>query len=237
MRNAGLVLLLCGIPTLAAAGWGDCDHQAPRHERLDGAGVRSVRVNAGAGSLRIEGRAGATSIEVNGTACASSASVLDDIRIRAVLSGSVATIETEMPGTASWLGGGEARLDLVIEVPPGVTLDVEDGSGEMQIRNVAAATVKDGSGEMVLEAIAGEVRITDGSGGITVRDAGSVVIEEDGSGGIDIGNVRGNVLVRDDGSGGIAVHDVGGDFTVEDDGSGGITHDAVQGRVRIPSRH
>jgi hypothetical protein len=236
MRHAGLVLMLCGIPALASAGWGDCENQAARQERLDGAGLRTVRVKAGAGSLRVEGRPGAVSVDAHGTACASRESLLEEVQIRARRSGDVATIETDIPERSNWLGGGEARLDLVVEVPAGVSVEIEDGSGSMDVKGVAAAAIRDGSGELVVDSVEGEVRITDGSGGITVRDAGSVVIEEDGSGGIDISNVRGNVTVRDDGSGSIDVHDVGGDFTVEDDGSGGITHDAVHGRVRIPSR-
>lgn len=238
MGNAAVVLFVSG--TLALAGQAaadDCAHQARREERLDAAGVRTVRVTAGAGSLRIEGRAGAGAILVHGIACAGREATLDGIRVRTRRSGSEATIESEIPETSNWLGNDEARLDLVLEVPPGVAVEVEDGSGSMHVRNVAAAAVNDGSGEMVLEGIAGEVRITDGSGSIDVRDAGSVVIEQDGSGGISISGVRGNVTVRDDGSGGISVRDVAGDFTVEDDGSGGITHASVRGRVTIPSRN
>jgi len=237
MGNAAAVLFLSGALGLAAqAGADDCSYQARRDQRLDAAGVRTLRVIARAGSLRIDGQAGASAIDVHGTACAGREATLNDIQVRIRRSGSEATVEAEIPDTFNWLGGGEARLDLVLEVPPGVSVEVEDGSGEVHIRNVAAAKVSDGSGEMVLEAIAGEVRITDGSGGIEVRDVGSVVIEEDGSGGISISGVRGNVTVRDDGSGGIAVRDVAGDFTVQDDGSGGITHAAVRGRVRVPSR-
>jgi len=237
MGKAGVVLFVSGALALAVpAQADDCPHQARREERLDAAGVRTVRVVAKAGSLRIDGQTGADAIVIHGIACAGREATLDDIRIRTRRSGSEATVEAEIPDTFNWLGGGDARLDLVLEVPPGVVVDVEDGSGSMHIRDVAAATVNDGSGEMVLEAIAGEVRITDGSGSIEVRDAGSVVIEEDGSGGIAISGVRGNVTVRDDGSGSIAVRDVAGDFTVQDDGSGGITHAAVRGRVKIPSR-
>ena len=214
----------------------DCEHQARREERIDAAGVKTLHVIARAGSLRIEGQANAGAIAVHGTACASRESVLDDIQLKVGRSGASATVEAVIPDSFNWLGGGQARLDLVLEVPQGVALDVEDGSGPIEIRHVASAAVRDGSGEMVIEDVAGEVRITDGSGGIEVRDAGSVVIDEDGSGGIEISGVRGNVLVKDDGSGSISVREVAGDFTVEDDGSGGISHTAVHGRVRIPSR-
>jgi hypothetical protein len=233
MRNAAFVLMAAGVLAAAPARAEDC---APREERVDASGVTRLRVLAAAGSLRIDGRAGAGAVVVRGTACASRASVLDDIRLRAARSGSEVTVEALIPESSGWLSWGEQRLDLVLEVPAGVTVDVEDGSGSVHIRNVAAASVNDGSGEMVLEGIAGQVRISDGSGGITVRDAGSVLVEEDGSGGIDVSGIRGDVRVRDDGSGSISVRDVAGDFTVDDDGSGGIHYATVQGRVRVPSR-
>jgi hypothetical protein len=237
MRNVLLVCVACGALGLAAPSRADdCPYRGSQEERLDGAGVRLVRVHAEAGSLRIEGRAAETGIVARGVACAARESQLDDVRLRAVRSGSTAEVRAEMPADSGWLSGwGGARLDLVIEVPAGVAVEVEDGSGPIHVENVAAATVRDGSGEIVLLRVAGEARITDGSGSIEVRDAGSVVIDEDGSGSISVSAVRGSVTVRDDGSGSIAVRDVGGDFVVEEDGSGSISHDAVRGRVRIPS--
>ena len=237
MKNAVPLLLLSGVLGLAGTlRADDCELEAGREERLDAAGVKTLHVIARAGSLRIDGQAGASAIAVHGTACASRQGVLDDIQLKVRRSGSEATVEAVIPDSFNWLGGGQARLDLVLEVPAGVALEVDDGSGSIEIRHVASAAVQDGSGEMVIEDVAGEVRITDGSGAIQVRDAGSVVIDEDGSGGISISGVRGNVLVKDDGSGSISVREVAGDFTVEDDGSGGISHTAVHGRVRIPSR-
>jgi hypothetical protein len=237
MKNA--VALLAWSFALGLAGTAsayDCSHEARREEKIDAAGVKTLHVIARAGSLRVDGQAGAGAIAVHGTACASRESALEDIQLKVHRSGSEATVEAVIPESSNWLIGGEARLDLVLEVPQGVALEVEDGSGSIEIRHVASADVKDGSGEMVIEDVAGEVRITDGSGGIEVRDAGSVVVDEDGSGSINVSGVRGNVLVKDDGSGSISVREVAGDFTVEDDGSGGISHAAVHGRVRIPSR-
>ena len=237
-KAAAVVVWSCalGLAGTASAAY-DCEHEARREEKIDAAGVKTLRVIARAGSLRIDGQAGAAAIAVHGTACASRESALDDIQLKVHRSGSEATVEAVIPEASNWLfGGGDARLDLALEVPQGVALEVEDGSGSIEIRHVAAAEVKDGSGEMVIEDVSGEVRITDGSGGIEVRQAGSVVIDEDGSGSINVSGVRGNVLVKDDGSGSISVREVAGDFTVEDDGSGGISHTAVHGRVRVPSR-
>ena len=235
-KSVPVLMMSCALGLATPVRAWDCGHEARREERIEAAGVKTLRVIARAGSLRVDGQAGAGAIAVHGTACASRESVLEGIQVKVSRSGSEATVEAVIPESFNWLGGGEARLDLVLEVPPGVALEVEDGSGSIEIRHVAAAAVQDGSGEMMIEDVAGEVRITDGSGAIEVRGAGSVVIDEDGSGSISVSGVRGNVLVRDDGSGSISVREVAGDFTVEDDGSGGISHVAVHGRVRIPSR-
>lgn len=237
MRTALLVMCSCTLAAVAGArDLGHCPNQAPREARAEAAGTTVLRVVAKAGVLRIDGRPGATAVLVKGTACASSAELLAGIQISTERSGSRLEVRAEVPDTSSWLDG-HASLDLALEVPAELELEVEDGSGAVHIRNVAAVSVRDGSGDLTLETVAGEARITDGSGGITVRDAGSVTIDEDGSGSISIAGVRGDVVIRDDGSGGITVRDVGGDFTVDADGSGAISHQAVKGRVRVPSRH
>lgn len=237
MRKAALALVLLTPAGLAAGEARDCRHQAERRADLDAGGATLLQVVSRAGSLEIEGRAGLKAILVRGTACADEASVLERIQVRTERAGGALRVVADVPETSNWLMGGNAALHLVLEVPPELTVEVEDGSGALHVRNVASARIKDGSGEIVLERIAGEVRITDGSGSIEVREAGAVVIDEDGSGSITIAGIRGSVTVRDDGSGSIDVRDVAGDFTVDDDGSGGVQHAGVRGRVRLPRRH
>ena len=128
------------------------------------------------------------------------------------------------------------RLDLTLEVPDTVPLEVEDSSGSLRIYNVAAVDLRDGSGGIDIDGVAGDVRVTDGSGGIDiVAVRGSVTIEDDGSGGIDIADVGGDVIIEEDGSGGIDVADGQGDFIVKRDGSGSVRHSGVAGRVDTPS--
>jgi hypothetical protein len=228
----------------------DCDQRAPRQATVDAAGARQVRVIARAGELKIHGRDGASAVAVHGTACASSEDRLADIKLVAERRGDVVYIEAAIPEDDWW--GGARALDLDIEVPASMALDVEDGSGSAEIRTVGSLKIEDGSGDLIVDTVQGgvavddgsgsldirnvhgEVRVKDGSGEIVVRDAASVLIDEDGSGSVEVTSVRGNVVVRDDGSGSISVRDVAGDFTVEDDGSGGIDHRDVRGRVRIP---
>jgi hypothetical protein len=255
VKTAFIVLMgSLAVSAPAQAGvWGDwdCSQKAPREATVDAAGAREVRVIARAGALKIHGRDGATSVAVHGTACSSSQDRLQEIKLVAERRGDVVYVEAAIP-EYEWFGGARA-LDLDIEVPSSIALDVDDGSGSAEIRGVASLKIEDGSGELTIDGVkggvavddgsgslevanvGGEVRVKDGSGEIVAHDVGSVLIEEDGSGGVRITRVRGNVRIRDDGSGSISVRDVAGDFTVDQDGSGSIDHHDVRGRVRIPS--
>jgi hypothetical protein len=235
--RAGLALSLLA----AGMGWtparvsAECAHQEPREATVEVRGARTVRVIAGAGGLRIEGRASATAVAIHGTACAADAETLGLIRLVAERQGDTVHVEAVMPDGEHWRSESP-RLDLVLEVPDSLPLDVTDGSGEASIRGVAALKVDDGSGELEIENVRGEVVVTDGSGEVSIRDAGSVLVKSDGSGSLRFSGVRGDVVVRDDGSGSIEVADVGGDLTVDKDGSGGVRHRGVKGKVRVPSR-
>jgi hypothetical protein len=234
--------------------------ESPRNANVPVTGARTVRVDAAAGSLRIEGHAGRTDVRVRGTARSVRRDRLDDIKLIAERRGNEIYIKAEMPETNSrdwwnYRNGPIQALDLVIEVPTTMSLDVDDGSGEAIFLNTGAlrledgsgsvevrgargdVEINDGSGNVDLDGIEGNVEISDGSGEIRVRNVtGDVVIPDDGSGGIDIAGVGGTVRVNDDSSGSIEVDRVAGDFVVDSDGSGGISYTDVKGRVRIPER-
>jgi hypothetical protein len=247
-----VVLGSLALAAPARAGWWewDCGHKAPREADVSAAGARQVRVIARAGALKIHGRDGATAVAVHGTACASSEDRLAEVKLVAERRGDVVYVEAAIPED-EWFGGARA-LDLDIEVPASMALDVNDGSGSAEVRNVGSLKIEDGSGDLSIDGVRGavtvddgsgsldianvdgQVRLKDGSGEIVVHDVGSVLIDEDGSGGVRLTSVRGDATIRDDGSGSISVRDVAGDFTVDSDGSGSIDHHEVHGRVKIP---
>lgn len=217
----------------------DCRFTAERVAEVNADRAREVFVDAKAGSLRIVGVPGLREVRVRGEACASSRDLLDQIGVEASASGDAVRIAARIPDSDSrvWGRNRTARLDLVIEVPDNLPLDVRDSSGSVDIRDVAAVTLDDSSGGIDISGVRGDVRLTDSSGSMDVRDvSGSVIIERDGSGGISISRVRGDVLVRRDSSGSIEVADVGGDFSVGRDGSGGIRYSEVSGNIDIPTR-
>ncbi|MQA90483.1 MAG: hypothetical protein GEU90_09635 [Gemmatimonas sp.] len=254
VRFSLLATMIVAAPLAAQS---KCENRREISETLDLAPTDRIRVEAGAGSLRITGRPGMSQVLVTGTACASSASRLEEMEIDIGSRAGEAYVETIIPQSLGWFDWfGYARMDLVVEVPEGATLNVRDGSGSLEIANIGGGLkvddgsgsleianvgggleVDDGSGSLTIRDVDGDLRLFDGSGSITVENVrGSVVVEDDGSGSMDVRNVTGSVFVREDGSGSISVDLVGGDFIVDRDGSGGIHSADIAGVVQIPRR-
>lgn len=252
-----LIVTAAFIPPRRAAA--QSDFSSPRNADVDARGARSIRVEAGAGLLRVEGRPGITQVRVRGTAHASRQAWLDEIRLVAERRGADVFIKADIPdrhGSLWNMFGDHVRaLDLVIEVPTTIPLDVvdssgeskfigtgsldlEDGSGDVEIRGAKGSVrVNDGSGNVVLSGIEGDVTVDDGSGNIDASNiTGNFTVEEDGSGNIHVNGIGGTMRVRDDGSGDIDVDRIAGDFVVDHDGGGSIRYNTVTGSVSIPDR-
>jgi hypothetical protein len=251
---AAALLLLLTTPELSAHDRGE--FTAPRAARVNAAGARMARIEARAGSLRVEGRDGITEIHARGTARASSRGLLDQIRLVAERRGDVAYVIVEIPDYRSnWDDNAYMGLDLTVEVPKTMPLEVEDRSGEADIRGVGPLDVEDHSGSLTIEDVGGRLRVRDGSGDLRIRDVRGDVTLEDGSGGVHLRTIRGSVTVDRDGSGEFEAEDVtgsvrieakgsgsvdvariGGDFVVDRKGTGSIQFRDVRGRVEIPER-
>jgi hypothetical protein len=147
-------------------------------------------------------------------------------------------------------GGHDARIDLEVRLPRRLSLAVDDGSGDIDIREIdggldledgsgsiqvthvqGPVKIDDGSGDMRLSGLKNRVEIIDGSGDIELKDAGGDISVEDGSGEIRIYHVSGPVRIND-GSGDIVIDGVEKDVTIEEAGSGGLEILNVKGRVR-----
>ncbi len=126
----------------------------------------------------------------------------------------------------------DARIHLTIEVPGGIDVSIDDGSGPIHIQYFSGhLDVKDDSGLITIEKIVGNVRVADGSGKIRLEDIRGNVEVRDGSGNIDVSKIRGDVRVTD-GSGPISIQYVEGNVTVTD-GSGTIDINDIAGNVII----
>ncbi|MEO5580528.1 MAG: DUF4097 family beta strand repeat-containing protein [Gemmatimonadaceae bacterium] len=254
---ASLVVTSSFIPVRVYAQDG---YTSPRNADVDASGARVIQIEAHAGGLRVEGRAGLSEVRIRGTARASARDMLDDIKLIAERRGNAVFIKADIPEDRSvrnWVNGnGHYRgLDLVIEVPMAISLDVGDGSGEASFVNVGALELSDGSGEIEIRGARGDVSVNDGSGTIDIDGVqgnlkihdgsgeirarnvtGDVIVDTDGSGSINVSGVGGTMRVGNDGSGNIDVDRVAGNFVVDSDGGGSIRYATVKGSVDIPDQ-
>lgn len=238
-----LALAALGCQVVVA---GDCDHSAPREATLAASGATRLMIDVGAGSLTVHGVDGIDEVRATGTACASREAYLDDIRLTGERRGDTLYLKAEYPERVS----GQASLDLGVDLPAGLDVSIVDGSGSMEVEAVGALEIEDGSGGIEIRNVAGDLRIEDGSGEIDVKDVRGAVDIDDGSGGIEVLGVGGSLVVDDgsgemtltgiggsvrisDGSGEFTVRDVDGDVTVEDDGSGDMEISGVGGSVTV----
>ena len=235
-----------------------CKYEKNINKTLDVSKSEILAISAAAGDLEVIGVSGTGQAVIHGRVCASKESWLEQSDVTTT-SGNRAVIDVDLPSSdGGWLSMGKSYvwMDLSIEVPENLALDIKDSSGDMLLRNTAAVQIKDSSGDIEVENALGSISISDSSGDIEIDTAdGDVTIESDSSGDIDATGINGTVLVKSDSSGDIEVShvtenvvverdssgdisadDVGGDFRVLKDGSGGISSSDVMGEVDIPAK-
>lgn len=229
-----------------------CEYVVDREVSISATAGQLLRLSAGSGELRVEGREGLSEVRAVGTACASDESFLDDLTLTIEQVGGEIVLSAHYPESRNWTGNRTAKIDLVVEMPLGMSADIDDSSGSMEIMGSGALKIDDSSGSILVRDangsvdiddssgevdvfdVAGDVSIDDGSGSIEVQGVEGSVYLEDGSGSISVEDVGMNVVVGNDGSGSINVQNVLGDFSVRNDGSGGIRHSGVEGTVDVP---
>ena len=230
----------------------DCRYSKDYDFSVDATSLESLRLDVGAGSLKVTGNPANTEVRVVATACADSSRRLEELDITHRVLDSDLRVRSEQYRNGSifsWLsfGNNYSYIDIEVTMPSDLTLDVDDGSGGVEISNVSSLSLDDGSGSIQIEDISGDVDVDDGSGAMTIsgvggmisvddgsgpiriRDSNAVTIINDGSGEISIENIQSNVNVRNDGSGGIRIRDVAGNVEIGDAGSGSVDVSGVAG--------
>ena len=229
-----LILMAMFTVSLAHAGW--TDYEEVRNLDLDAEGISQLTINAGAGSMDVTGVAGLDKINVKATIVVpgkdeDKAVRVIEKRIRLSLDRNAGKAELEAwfeSGLMSF--GSSPYIALEISVPEGMALNIDDGSGSIDIVDLAGdITIDDGSGSIDIRNVA-DVRIDDGSGSIDLVSAAGNVSIVDGSGSISVKHVQGSVTI-DDGSGSIEVTDIDSDLIIVDDGSGSLRFSDIRGTV------
>ncbi|MGD2088455.1 MAG: hypothetical protein PVH61_19920 [Candidatus Aminicenantes bacterium] len=222
-------------------------------------GIKMFEIDCGSGYLRVKGVEGLKQIEVNATLVTKG---IDDddleefknkyVKLRLEQDGKKARLISEIKSRSlsSLFKRKSAHINLDVRIPKNLDLEIDDGSGSMEVSGVDGnvevddgsgsieivdikgwVKIDDGSGSTTLENIGGKVNVNDGSGTIKITDVGGDVDVDDSSGTISIYNIQGSVVV-DDGSGGIVIDGVDKDVNIKSAGSGSLTIRNVKGKVR-----
>ncbi len=246
--GAGIALVLFGGCTLRRL-----EHTATRTVHVPVAGATLLVLNAGAGYLRVQGTGSATGVLVTGIAHAATVATLNAIQITSRRAGDTLLVSAILPPSRHEPGAA-ATLDLMIQLPSSLALDVTDSTGESTFRNVGTMRLTHGDGGLDIDTVGGKLDITDGDGDMIVANvngnvrivdrggsiylsniAGSVNIPQDGSGEIQLSSVGGDVTVGSKSSGEVAARGVGGNLVVRANGNGSIEYRDVKGHVTIPA--
>ena len=241
----------------SAASADNCKYEKTIDKTLDLSDSDSLTITAAAGDLVVVGASGAREAVIHGRVCASKEAWLEGTDIYTE-PGVHAEISADMAETGDhWsFGYTYLLLDMRIEVPDDLPLDVTDSSGDMRLKNIADVNIRDSSGDIEVEDARGPVAVNDSSGDIDITGAegdvtiesdssgdivavdinGSVRVVSDSSGDIDASRVSRDFIVERDSSGDISASDIDGDFRVLRDGSGSIRSNGVKGNLEIPDK-
>jgi hypothetical protein len=190
---------------------------------LSADGIETLDAETGSGYLKIKGVTGLEKIEVKATIQTKGVDEDDmdhfikkHVRLSLKKQGSKAVLYCKIESSivSSIFNTRNVVVNLDVQVPKKMDLDVDDGSGLIEIENLKGTIeLEDGSGSITLEDIDGNVDIDDNSGPIEVYNISGSVVVEDGSGGILIDGVDKDVHIKRAGSGGVTIRNVKG--TVE----------------------
>ena len=232
MRSFIVMAMLAA--SLADAGLTDFEEE--RDLELNADGIQSLSIDAGAGSMDVTGVDGLDKITVKATIVVPDADEDDAKKVMA----KEMNLSLEQDGNEAQLNahfdrnfmglGSNAYIVLDVRVPQGMSVNIDDGSGSIDVIDIVGdVTIDDGSGSIDVSNVA-SLKIDDGSGSIDVKNVAGDVSIVDGSGSISVKHVEGSVTI-DDGSGSIKVSDVENDLIIVDDGSGSLTFSDIRGTV------
>ncbi|NIS35174.1 MAG: hypothetical protein GWN73_32725, partial [Actinobacteria bacterium] len=111
---------------------------------LDARDLAGVLVFARSGRLEVRG-SDTDRVVVRGEICASHEDLVDMAELSVDRYRDRARIEVRLPDTR-WRE--YARLDLVVEMPARLGVEIDDTSGELVVGDVASARIEDNSGEI-----------------------------------------------------------------------------------------
>ncbi|PCJ48706.1 MAG: hypothetical protein COA74_08345 [Gammaproteobacteria bacterium] len=217
-----------------------------RDLKLDTSGLGGFYADTGSGYLKVTGNDEISHIIVKATIQIDTKITFDDddaqkyvsenLILQLTASGNKAKLNVNFKKGSWSLFKVNGRVDLDIQVPSSLYLEVDDGSGLITVTQMKNGVfVDDGSGSIELTDSMGKITIKDGSGALMVKNIQGDIFIDDGSGAIDVSQISGDISI-DDGSGSIAITNITGSVKV-DDGSGSVYLSGIDGNVRGYDEH
>lgn len=244
-----LILLLLALP-LSAQAWDRCSESRQVEQRVDLSQIAALNLTARAGELRIEG-SDRQDLALTARLCSSDEEALARMSVDQSTKNGVLHIAARIPWDEDDFDPRYAYIDLELQVPASLLIDLRDSSGDIHIQRAAVRHLQDSSGEIHIEdgrseltildtsgeirvdGNAGNLTVTDSSGDMTHRDIqGHLRVLSDSSGDIDIRQVSGRVEIDRDSSGDIDIRDAAS-VQIGSDSSGSIEVREVRGNVNI----
>lgn len=209
--TAGVSLTGC-IINVNAAGMPDLDHQQ-RELTLDSQDLQGLIAETGAGSLEIIGVEGLSQIKLVADIYSNKGS--NDSKLILTLEKKANKAKLKADFEQSGFNNYSPYIDLKLQVPANLALDIDDGSGDIEVSQINDnLTVEDGSGAIKVTDVRGNIAIDDGSGNIEVANVQSAVTITDGSGNINVFNTKGLTILAA-GSGDVKFNKIDGPVSME----------------------
>ncbi|PVZ70154.1 DUF4097 family beta strand repeat-containing protein [Pelagibaculum spongiae] len=130
----------------------------------------------------------------------------------------------------------KAKIDLVIQMPDGIYLDVRDTTGDIEVAGLKkGGRILDGAGDLTLSNSSGKlITVNDGSGKLIISGTSGKLKINDKRDDISVSQHRGELVINDK-KGNILVEDVEGRVRVSDK-AGDISLNRIQGKVKITNK-
>jgi hypothetical protein len=247
--SASLALIAFLVSPLTALASQPCALSQQANLNLNYEGIRNARIEVANSTLRLDSsNTGQKLMTVRH--CASNKERLEAAQVVVTRSGDTLLISAKASSNSyNWFGPSSyGYSEIGLTLPSNIKVDLDVGSGDANVRNIAVLTVDLGSGDVQVNdsgAVVADVgsgdlmmnniaslKIDVGSGDAEARSVKADVRASVGSGDIVLSNI-GSLSSAEVGSGDITAEGVRGDVAINSVGSGDATVKAVNGNVRI----
>jgi len=207
-----------------------CEWSAVDTTIVDAAGLRHVTLRIPAGDVRLAGRPDIGHVRVIARRCGSRAELFDALDLDVRRTDAELDAGFELPTQLfSRTRGSIARIDLTVEVPARLSVEIENGLGEVEISDVDSVRIADSLDDIHVVRVARDVYVEAGPGDVTVTDVKGSALVAQSVGRVVVERVDGDVTLAEGHTGPVEIRGVRADATIGDGQAGDVRVDGVDG--------